>query len=92
MMADAVFCSGTGKIGIADLAVARGDTLLLPITGPELDRLAALNINVDLESGGEDLFDRYARLAATIIDTSMAAIAFADTGRMGCKSLVGLRT
>jgi diguanylate cyclase (GGDEF)-like protein len=62
----------------------------LPISGPELDRLAALGAYGILDNEGVDLFDRYVRLAATLIGTSMATISFVDEDQVWFKSAVGV--
>jgi diguanylate cyclase (GGDEF)-like protein len=39
-----------------------------------------------------DVFERYVRLAATLVGTTMAAISFIDGDDMWCKSVVGLQS
>ena len=57
---------------------------------PELDRLAALDAYQTLDEEGAGAFDRYTRLAATIMGTPMAAISLVGSDRVWLKYAFGL--
>ena len=57
---------------------------------PELDRLAALDAYQTLDGEGSGAFDRYTRLAATIMNTPMAAISLVGADRVWLKYAFGL--
>jgi diguanylate cyclase (GGDEF)-like protein len=64
----------------------------LPIRSPDLSRLATWGACGAIDADGVDVFDRYARLAATVVGTPMAAISFLDGDHMWCKAVVGLQS
>ncbi len=54
------------------------------------DRLEALRTTELLDSGAEEAFDRYTRLAATILEAPVALVSLVDTDRQFFKSCTGL--
>lgn len=90
---------GRTSPGTAQATVARGRTGARPDPGPVTDlsqrpderaRLAAVHRYDILDSPPEEAFDRIAAMAARLLKTPMATVAFVDADRVWFKAVHGL--
>ncbi len=61
----------------------------LPMHRPDFDRAAPLGARGMIDGDGVDVFDRCARLAATLVGTAMGAVSSLDADQMWCKAVIG---
>ena len=64
--------------------------MIAPLPANETERLRALQLYRILDSGSEDAFDDFTRLAAAICDTPISLITLIDEKRQWFKSRIGM--